>query len=265
MVKDMSIYMDGSEAAFEQVLAACDELIDAKLILAETKVSALLQRIAASKKAYELLDAVLKGFDFNYEFNLAKQKNALGTYSLTLPGDDRRLAAFVFCLLLEFDTTSCDLQSFLDVYFYSENPTKSFESFINEMIVPFKQSLSTLRYDGIMLAGEQPKDRLASGEMASAPRLPGGDATDLDALYADIGTMSEKLSAAELEQSDYDDAALALSSLSKALMSADREGIRLAYTAFKRTVSSLDALDIVDGDLLSFGKKLVALGAIPSV
>ena len=77
--------------------------------------------------------------------------------------------------------------------------------------------------------------------------------------------MSEKLSAAELEQSDYDDAALALSSLSKALMSADREGIRLAYTAFKRTVSSLDALDIVDGDLLSFGKKLVALGAIPSV
>ena len=264
MIKDYCAYMKDGEEAFEQVLAACDELINAKVILAETKVSVLLQKIAESKKAYSLLDDVLKGFDFNYEFTLAKRRNAVGAYTLVLPSDDRRLAALVFCLLLEFDTTSCDLQSFLDVYYYGDTPANEFAMFVRDMIVPFKQAISSLYYDGGVLSGGG-DERLTEGEAASAPRLPVGNATDINSLFTDLTAMSDKLHEAELAQSDFDDAVVSLTGLSRALSAADRDGIRLAYTAFKRTVSSLDALEILDEQLLAFGKKLVALGAVPAV
>lgn len=265
MIKDYCAYMKDGEEAFEQVLAACDELINAKVILAETKVSVLLQKIAESKKAYELFDEVLKGFDFNYEFTLAKRRNAVGAYTLVLPSDVRRLAALVFCLLLEFDTTSCDLQSFLDVYFYGDTPANEFATFVRDMIVPFKEAISALYYDGGAISSGGGEERLPEGETASAPRLPVGNATDIDSLFADLTAMSDKLSEAELEKADFDDAVVSLTGLSRALSAADRDGIRLAYTAFKRTVSSLDALEILDERLLAFGKKLVALGAIPAV
>ena len=264
MIKDYCAYMKDGEEAFEQVLAACDELINAKVILAETKVSVMLQKIAESKKAYSLLDDVLKGFDFNYEFTLAKRRNAVGAYTLVLPSDDRRLAALVFCLLLEFDTTSCDLQSFLDVYYYGDTPANEFAMFVRDMIVPFKQAISSLYYDGGVLSGGG-DERLPEGEAASAPRLPVGNATDINSLFTDLTAMSDKLHEAELAQSDFDDAVVSLTGLSRALSAADRDGIRLAYTAFKRTVSSLDALEILDEQLLAFGKKLVALGAVPAV
>ncbi len=264
MIKDYCAYMKDGEEAFEQVLAACDELINAKVILAETKVSVLLQKIAESKKAYSLLDDVLKGFDFNYEFTLAKRRNAVGAYTLVLPSDDRRLAALVFCLLLEFDTTSCDLQSFLDVYYYGDTPANEFAMFVRDMIVPFKQAISSLYYGGGVLSGGG-DERLPEGEAASAPRLPVGNATDINSLFTDLTAMSDKLHEAELAQSDFDDAVVSLTGLSRALSAADRDGIRLAYTAFKRTVSSLDALEILDEQLLAFGKKLVALGAVPAV
>ena len=264
MIKDYCAYMKDGEEAFEQVLAACDELINAKVILAETKVSVLLQKIAESKKAYSLLDDVLKGFDFNYEFTLAKRRNAVGAYTLVLPSDDRRLAALVFCLLLEFDTTSCDLQSFLDVYYYGDTPANEFAMFVRDMIVPFKQAISSLYYDGGVLSGGG-DERLPEGEAASAPRLPVGNVTDINSLFTDLTAMSDKLHEAELAQSDFDDAVVSLTGLSRALSAADRDGIRLAYTAFKRTVSSLDALEILDEQLLAFGKKLVALGAVPAV
>ena len=264
MIKDYCAYMKDGEEAFEQVLAACDELINAKVILAETKVSVLLQKIAESKKAYSLLDDVLKGFDFNYEFTLAKRRNAVGAYTLVLPSDDRRLAALVFCLLLEFDTTSCDLQSFLDVYYYGDTPANEFAMFVRDMIVPFKQAISSLYYDGGVLSGGG-DERLPEGEAASAPRLPVGNATDINSLFTDLTAMSDKLHEAELAQSDFDDAVVSLTGLSRALSAADRDGIRLAYTAFKRTVSSLDALEILDEQLLAFGKKLVALGAVLAV
>ena len=264
MIKDYCAYMKDGEEAFEQVLAACDELINAKVILAETKVSVLLQKIAESKKAYSLLDDVLKGFDFNYEFTLAKRRNAVGAYTLVLPSDDRRLAALVFCLLLEFDTTSCDLQSFLDVYYYGDTPANEFAMFVRDMIVPFKQAISSLYYDGGVLSGGG-DERLPEGEAASAPRLPVGNATDINSLFTDLTAMSDKLHEAELAQSDFDDAVVSLTGLSRALSAADRDGTRLAYTAFKRTVSSLDALEILDEQLLAFVKKLVALGAVPAV
>ena len=264
MIKDYCAYMKDGEEAFEQVLAACDELINAKVILAETKVSVLLQKIAESKKAYSLLDDVLKGFDFNYEFTLAKRRNAVGAYTLVLPSDDRRLAALVFCFLLEFDTTSCDLQSFLDVYYYGDTPANELAMFVRDMIVPFKQAISSLYYDGGVLSGGG-DERLPEGEAASAPRLPVGNATDINSLFTDLTAMSDKLHEAELAQSDFDDAVVSLTGLSRALSAADRDGIRLAYTAFKRTVSSLDALEILDEQLLAFGKKLVALGAVPAV
>ena len=108
-------------------------------------------------------------------------------------------------------------------------------------------------------------ERLPEGEAASAPRLPVGNATDINSLFTDLTAMSDKLHEAELAQSDFDDAVVSLTGLSRALSAADRDGIRLAYTAFKRTVSSLDALEILDEQLLAFGKKLVALGAVPAV
>lgn len=123
-------------------LSACDELIDSMFILADGKISELLKTIAASEELTGLFQAVTEGYDYEgakkrYLRYPAEPHSARG--AAYLPTDRREILAFVFCLLVEFDSGSMRFSDFLLRYFYEDGSyTASYTLFAARLIRPFR-------------------------------------------------------------------------------------------------------------------------------
>ena len=97
-------------------LQKCDEVMQSKFIIADTKIGELLKSIATSDLLYALFRDITK--DFDYTAAQKKYMNYLpeGTFGrrkLLFPEDPVERLAFVFCLLVDFDTGRIDLGGFL--------------------------------------------------------------------------------------------------------------------------------------------------------
>ncbi len=255
MNKDMKKYMTDSEESFGDFMLACDDLINSKYILAEGKIAALLQKIAISKPTYALFESVLKGFDFNYEFKQAKRRTANGGETVVMPLSARKTVALVFCLLLDFDTRRYPLRNFLHAFFYSDNTNWEYSAFVKDVLVPFREAVQAVYEGRADEEEEEQREDVSDGEES--------DADDIETLFTDLSVLSDKVLGAPIEGDDYDEAVFTLNGLSRALSSADRDGIRLAYIAFRNTVSQIEELDFLADDIAAFSDKLVRLGAIP--
>ena len=67
---------------------ACDEFVNGKYILAEVKISSLLNIIAEDDKLRNIVASTLENYDFKE--NLIKATKSEGNgYSLTLPTDEK--------------------------------------------------------------------------------------------------------------------------------------------------------------------------------
>lgn len=136
-----------SEEALSSFLLACDEVISAKFILAEKKISALLQTIACEPLLIDFFKTALIGYNRTAEFARAKSKVG-GRSKLSLPVNRTKIIAFAFCLLLELDTGKRDIKEFLDEYFYSPNPKEQYDAFVKTIVVPFKEISEYLFING---------------------------------------------------------------------------------------------------------------------
>ncbi|MCL2848350.1 MAG: hypothetical protein FWE13_06390 [Firmicutes bacterium] len=132
---------DNLQNALAEFENACNQLLNTKYILAEKKISILLQIIAKHKELYELVAKCMDGFDFKTEFFTAKSHVAKGT-GLRFPQDPKNIVALVFCLLLSFDTKQTDFKQFLSAFYYNrEGPEKEFDIFVSETITLFCASI----------------------------------------------------------------------------------------------------------------------------
>ena len=139
---DIQIAGDECLVEFE---SACQELIHTKYILAEKKISLLLQTIAKHKNLYALISNCVQDFDFKHELEIAKA--AASGRGLVLPQERKKLVAFVFCLLLSFDTNQTDFKKFLHTfYFEAQGPGTEYERFASEAIGAFSQAVASLYY-----------------------------------------------------------------------------------------------------------------------
>ncbi len=120
---------------------ACDDFIAGRYILADVKISSLMQLIAKDEKLTDIVSTALKGYDFNYEFE--KSVNPTED-SLTLPTDDMPLIAYVFNLLYRFDNKMLNFYDFITKYFSNGtgNAGKEFYAFANAVIIPFKEAIN---------------------------------------------------------------------------------------------------------------------------
>ncbi|MCL2062419.1 MAG: hypothetical protein FWH03_07355 [Firmicutes bacterium] len=133
MAQSLYDIMDDSDECIVEFERACAELASAKYILAEKKISALLQVIAKSKNLYALIGACMQDFDFAAELKHAKTQNGL-----MLPASRKKQIAFVFCLLLSFDTNQTDFKKFLHTFYANPDGANSeFSDFCKRIIVPF--------------------------------------------------------------------------------------------------------------------------------
>lgn len=134
--------MQDKYAQMQRFFIACDELISGKYILADNKISEVLKAIAASEELTGLFTAVTERFDYP----AAKQKYLRypsepgGTKGAAyLPAERGDLIAFIFCLLVDFDTKVMRLQDFLRKFFHEDGSfTASYTLFVERMIRPFR-------------------------------------------------------------------------------------------------------------------------------
>ncbi len=138
--------MEERYVKIERFLTVCNELIGGKFILADTKIGELLKIVASSNELTDLFSAVTERFDYVEAKNAylrfpAYKGSAHG--AAYLPAERGDLLAFVFCLLVDFDSGTMRLNDFLLRYFYEDGSyTASYAIFVDRMIRPFRDIVS---------------------------------------------------------------------------------------------------------------------------
>lgn len=120
-----------------EFLAKCDELTKCKFIMATPKIKDLLKCIVNSPELYSLFDKVTQ--NFNYPEQKAKCLISGGgavSGRVMLPQTVGQRLAFIFCLLVEFDRDSINLNDFLQMYFLEDGSYfGSYRAFCDTIIV----------------------------------------------------------------------------------------------------------------------------------
>lgn len=120
---------------------AVDDMINGKFILADIKISKILKAIAQSKELYNLLAECLLNFNFEREFEIAKN-NGYNDKSFKMPEESYKKIAFVFCFLVEVDNKKIAFYDFITNYFGSNNgSTAEYKAFAEQMLLPFKHEI----------------------------------------------------------------------------------------------------------------------------
>lgn len=134
--------MDDTNAKLQRFFNACDELINGKFILADTKIGELLRSVAACAVLTGLFSAVTDGFDYpaaKKAYLKLPESEGGRRGEVFLPPERKDILAFVFCLLVEIDSGAVKLNDFLLRYFYEDGSyTASYALFVGRMIRPFR-------------------------------------------------------------------------------------------------------------------------------
>lgn len=212
MIKDTVFNYDRNYVAMFN--HACDEVIQSKYIIAEGKISALLQTIAGNKYLYEFFKNAVDGYDFAREYKKSLIAND-SRYSLALPTNPVKLTAYVFCLLLDFDTRQMLLKDFLHDVFYSElGANVEYERFVIDIIVPFKRCVNKLLNEK-----DEPEQDPSVEEVFRS----------LSSILTETGAPSEELN-------------FLLAALKRAVQTEDRLLAQVAFIGSKNTAKALDVL-----------------------
>lgn len=138
----------------EKFIAACDDLITCKYLVAEYKIQKLLQELAKCEEACNLIGDCLEEYNREREFSKMFVKNTYGDFVCVMPDEEYKVLASVFCTLVDIDNKKIDFTDFVKRFFGNdENP---FEAFITTMIIPFRNLLAeAFGYPKINLSGEE--------------------------------------------------------------------------------------------------------------
>lgn len=127
--------MDKTEASLLDFDAAVEEAAASKFIVAESKISTILQNIAKSKYLYDLMGECTKDFDFK----AISEKLMSGGGKLDLETLERKKRiAYVFALLYSFDIRQNELLKFIQKHYGSNNVNSEYSQFCKDILVPFK-------------------------------------------------------------------------------------------------------------------------------
>lgn len=124
----------------QNFLDACDELINCKFLVAEYKITKLLQTIAGSSDICSLISECLQSYNRDREFARTYIQDGHGEFVCVMPTEEYKIVALVFCTLADIDNKKIDFTDFIKRFFgNSENP---YQAFIETMIIPFKSLIS---------------------------------------------------------------------------------------------------------------------------
>lgn len=160
--------MDDSKECINEFNAACEEMIKSKYIVADKKITRILQSIAKSRILYTIIENSMVDFSFAEQLKESRQVDSYGRGLFILPRKRRNFIALVFCLLFSFDTRQTDLRTFIDSFYYSEiSVNNEFYDFCDAVMTPFYNYINEEFND---MCGQNAKSPYISfsGEVASA-------------------------------------------------------------------------------------------------
>lgn len=173
-------------------LKKCDEVMQSKYIMADTKIGELLKCIVSSDLLYAFFRDVTKDFDYGAACEKCMHYVPKGDSrkKLLLPEDPVEKIAFIFCLLADFDSKAIELGEFLQEYFYEDGSFfASFYAFSNQVIKPFRNAVRTVFAVGLSCPQEREELPLEE-ERALVFRSRLSDEKKVDALLLLNGALS---------------------------------------------------------------------------
>ena len=124
---------------------ACDEMIDGRFILSDTKVSNILKCVVKSEILYNLYSRCMKEFNFHTILNRCMASNPANGGYFVMSEDEKEIVAFVTCLLLEVDKKNINLQTFVtENFFSSDGYNISYNNFALTVLVAYKSAIRNL-------------------------------------------------------------------------------------------------------------------------
>ena len=139
------MFTDEEKNNLVDFFGACNEMIEGRFILSDTKVSNILKSVVKSETLYKLYSNCMNGFKFakTLEFCVASNPNNGGYFQM--PRDDKDVVAFVTCFLLEVDKRNINLQTFVTDNFYSADGYNiSYNNFALTILVAYKTAVKNI-------------------------------------------------------------------------------------------------------------------------
>lgn len=134
--------------AKEQILlflTKCDDLKKCKFIMATTKLKDVLKCIVNCPELYGLFSAVTKEFNYpamKQRCLVTSDDGYISKSHITLPRSLHDRLAFLFCLLVDFDRDSINLNDFLARYFTEDGSyAASYRAFCDGIIKPLEEAV----------------------------------------------------------------------------------------------------------------------------
>lgn len=121
---------------------ACDDFLNGKYILAESKISSILLTLSKNNKLKDIVAECVNNYNFSSAFDEAVGDNGI----ITLPQDAKGIIAFSFSLLYNIDVKNIDFYDFLTAYYNFDelNNMGSFQLFVNNIVLPFKEAINNV-------------------------------------------------------------------------------------------------------------------------
>lgn len=145
---DWGYFMNITEEEKEGIVdfyRACDEMIEGRFILSDTKVANILKCIVKSEVLYNLYSVCMKDFKFKSVLNRSLAENPSNGGYFVMPEEEKDIVAFVTCLLLEVDKKNINLQTFVTENFFSADGYNiSYNNFALIVLVTFKTAVKNL-------------------------------------------------------------------------------------------------------------------------
>lgn len=124
---------------------ACNEMIEGRFILSDTKVANILKSVVTSETLYKLYSDCMVGFKFARMLDYCKASNPNNGGYFRMPEEEKDIIAFVTCLLLEVDKRNINLQTFVTDNFYSiDGYNISYNNFALLVLVEYKTAVKNL-------------------------------------------------------------------------------------------------------------------------
>lgn len=133
--------METSTQQLNRFFLACENLMNEKYNVADSRIAEVLKSIAESRALTDLFSAVTERFDYpSAKKTYLRFPATAGSFhgKAMLPKDRGEVIAFVFCLLVDMDAGRIKLDDFLLRYFYEDGSyTASYALFTERMLRPF--------------------------------------------------------------------------------------------------------------------------------
>jgi len=124
---------------------ACNEMIEGRFILSDTKVSNILKCVVKSEILYNLYSRCMKEFNFHQTLDRSLASNPANGGYFVMSDDEKEIIAFVTCLLLEVDKKNINLQTFVTENFFNANGYNiSYNNFAITVLVAYKTAVKNL-------------------------------------------------------------------------------------------------------------------------